>query len=36
MSSPPEQRPASREKLSLDAERFTSLAKDFLKRLGYK
>jgi len=36
MSSPSEQRPASREKLSLDAERFTSLAKDFLKRLGYK
>jgi len=36
MSSPPEQRPAPKEKLSLDAERFTSLAKDFLKRLGYK
>ena len=36
MSSPPEQRPVPKERLSLDAEQFTSLSKDFLKRLGYK
>ena len=36
MSSASEQKIASKEKLSLDAEQFTSLAKDFLKRLGYK
>lgn len=36
MSSPPEQRPVPKEKLSLDAEQFTSSSQDFLKRLGYK
>lgn len=36
MSSESEQKTASEEKLSLDAEQFTSLTEDFLKRLGYK
>ncbi|MFQ6073676.1 MAG: hypothetical protein ACE5KC_00515 [Candidatus Bathyarchaeia archaeon] len=36
MSSESEQKTASKEVLSLDAERFTSMAEDFLKRLGYK
>jgi restriction endonuclease Mrr len=36
MSSESEQKTTLKENVSLDAERFTSLAKDFLKRLGYK
>ncbi|MDH5782714.1 MAG: hypothetical protein OEZ35_03495 [Candidatus Bathyarchaeota archaeon] len=36
MSLESEQKTASKEKLSLDAEQFTSMAEAFLKRLGYK
>ena len=36
MSSESEQKTALKENLCLDAERFTSLAEEFLKRLGYK
>jgi restriction endonuclease Mrr len=36
MSSESEQEAAIKEKVRLDAEQFTSLAKEFLKRLGYK
>jgi len=36
MSSESEQRTVLKEDVRLDAERFTSLAEEFLKRLGYK
>jgi restriction endonuclease Mrr len=36
MSSESEQETALKENVRLDAEQFTSLAKEFLKRLGYK
>jgi uncharacterized protein YhaN len=36
MSSESEQKTASEKDVRLDAERFTSLAEDFLKKLGYK
>jgi len=36
MSLESEQKTASKENIRLDAEQFTSLAKTFLKRLGYK
>ncbi len=36
MSSESEQKTASKGNLNLDAEQFTSLAEEFLKRLGYR